>query len=156
MLGVELRFPPTPGHVRTARLVAVAVARRAHLDEDRLDELRLAVGEACARAVRRCQIADCSMAVVLTVDDSGPGLVVEVTDAAPAQLGEGSWAEDGAEGDRVGDQKEALDRAEPVVLALLRGLADAVEVLDGGGGIGGRVRMEWWPVPAPPSRRRLA
>jgi anti-sigma regulatory factor (Ser/Thr protein kinase) len=156
VLGVELRFPPTPGHVRTARLVAVAVARRAHLDEDRLDELRLAVGEACARAVRRCQIADCSAAVVLTVDDSGPGLVVEVTDAAPAQVGEG-WMGDQEE-PSAGDQKEplALDRTESVVLALLRGLADAGEVFDGGGGSGGRVRMEWWPVPAPPSRRKLA
>src|SRR6187549_3242736 len=94
--GVELKFPPTPGHVRTARLVAAAVARRAHLDEDRLDELRLAVGEACARAVRRCEIADCTMPVVLLVNDAGPGLVIEVTDAAPAQQGE-----------------------EPVVLALL-------------------------------------
>jgi anti-sigma regulatory factor (Ser/Thr protein kinase) len=132
VLGVELRFPPTPGHVRTARLVAVAVARRAHLDEDRLEELRLAVGEACARAVRRCQVADCTSAVVLTVDDAGPGLVIEVADAAPAQQGD-----------------------EPVALALLRGLADVVKVLNGDGGSGGRVRMEWWPVPAPPSRRRL-
>ena len=32
-VGIELRFPPTPGHVRTARLVAAAVARRARLEE---------------------------------------------------------------------------------------------------------------------------
>ena len=43
--------PPCPAHVRTARLVAVAVARRAGVDEDVLDEVRLAVGEACSRAV---------------------------------------------------------------------------------------------------------
>ncbi|HST84242.1 MAG TPA: ATP-binding protein [Kineosporiaceae bacterium] len=123
MLGVELRFPPTPGHVRTARLVAVAVGRRAHLDEDRLDEVRLAVGEACARAVRRCQATQCTAAVVLTVNDTGPGLSIEVTDAAPARE----------------------DDDEPVALALLRGLADVVEVLKGAGGEGGAVRMEWWP-----------
>jgi anti-sigma regulatory factor (Ser/Thr protein kinase) len=134
VLGVELRFPPTPGHVRTARLVAVAVGRRAHLDEDRLEELRLAVGEACARAVRRCQVADCTAPVVLTVDDVGPGLSVEVADAAPARR----------------------DDDEPVVLALLRGLADAVEVLNGAGGTGGKVRMEWWPSPARPPRHRLS
>jgi hypothetical protein len=125
VLGVELRFPPTPGQVRTARLVAVAVGRRAHLDEERLDEVRLAVGEACARAVRRCQAADCSAQVVLTMDDVGPGLLIEVADVAPA------WRDDD----------------EPVVLALLRGLADVVEVLNGAGGAGGRVRMEWWPSP---------
>jgi histidine kinase-like protein len=133
VLGVELKFPPTPGHVRTARLVAAAVARRAQLHEDRLDELRLAVGEACARAVRRCESANCTLPVVLFVDDAGPGLVIEVTDAAPDQEGD-----------------------EPVVLALLRGLADAVEVLDGVGGSGGRVRMEWWAAPVLPLRGRLS
>jgi anti-sigma regulatory factor (Ser/Thr protein kinase) len=124
MDGVELRFPPSPSHVRTARLVAVAVARRALLDDVRVDELRLAVGEACARAVRRCQSSGCVAPVVMTVDDAGPGLSVEVADEAPTP-----------------------ERDEPVVLALLRGLADAVKVLDGDGGSGGRVRMEWWPSP---------
>jgi anti-sigma regulatory factor (Ser/Thr protein kinase) len=49
---VTLRLPPTPVHVRTARLVAAAMARRSGVAEDLLDEVRLAVGEACARAVR--------------------------------------------------------------------------------------------------------
>ena len=46
-----------PRHVRTARLVAVAVARRAGVDEALLDEIRLAVGEACARAVGAASLA---------------------------------------------------------------------------------------------------
>jgi anti-sigma regulatory factor (Ser/Thr protein kinase) len=121
---VELRFPPSPGHVRTARLVAAAVARRAHLDEVRLDELRLAVGEACARAVRRCLLSECGSPVVLTVDDTGPGLVIDVADAASVP------------------QRDEHD--DPVVLSLLRGLADELHVLDGTGGSGGRVRMAWW------------
>ena len=112
--------------------MAAAVARRALLEESRLDELRLAVGEACARAVRRCVLSGCTDPVVLTVDDTGPGLVIEVADGAPVPR-----------------------REEPVVLNLLRGLADAVEVLEGTGGSGGRVRMEWWPPLAPPSRPAL-
>ena len=48
---VELRFSALPAHVRTARLVAATVARRSGVDEDLLDEVRLAVGEACSRAV---------------------------------------------------------------------------------------------------------
>ncbi|MFF5422270.1 ATP-binding protein, partial [Streptomyces misionensis] len=52
MATVELRFSAQPEHVRTARLVAAAVARRAGIDEAVLDEVRLAVGEACSRAVR--------------------------------------------------------------------------------------------------------
>ena len=51
MATVEVRFTPLPAHVRTARLVATAVARRSGVDESLLDEVRLAVGEACSRAV---------------------------------------------------------------------------------------------------------
>ncbi len=41
---VELLLTPLPAHVRTARLVVVAAARRAGLDDERVDELRLALG----------------------------------------------------------------------------------------------------------------
>jgi anti-sigma regulatory factor (Ser/Thr protein kinase) len=51
MSTIEVRFSPLTAHVRTARLVALAVARRARVDEDQLDEVRLAVGETCSRAV---------------------------------------------------------------------------------------------------------
>ena len=51
MATVEVTFTPLPAHVRTARLVATAVARRSGVDEALLDEVRLAVGEACSRAV---------------------------------------------------------------------------------------------------------
>lgn len=48
---VSVSFTPVNAHVRTARLIALAVARRAGVAEDLLDEVRLAVGEACSRAV---------------------------------------------------------------------------------------------------------
>ena len=51
MATVEVTFTPLPVHVRTARLVATAVARRSGVAESLLDEVRLAVGEACSRAV---------------------------------------------------------------------------------------------------------
>lgn len=51
MATIELRFSPLTVHVRTARLIALAVARRARLSEELLDEVRLAVGETCTRAV---------------------------------------------------------------------------------------------------------
>ena len=55
MATVEVTFTPLPVHVRTARLVATAVARRSGVAESLLDEVRLAVGEACSRAVEAHQ-----------------------------------------------------------------------------------------------------
>ncbi len=118
---VALRFQAAPEHVRTARLVAVAVARRAGMDEVRLDEIRLAVGEMCARAVRRSLQSGKQGDVLVELDDQGPTLDVTVTD-----------------GSDVGDVEE-----ESVSLPLVRGLADAVTVESGPGGPGGVVRMIW-------------
>lgn len=49
---VELRFAALDGHVRTARMIASAVSRRAGIPLGATDEIKLAVTEACARAVR--------------------------------------------------------------------------------------------------------
>lgn len=44
MSTVELSFSALPVHVRTARLIVTAVARRSGVAEPLLDEVRLAVG----------------------------------------------------------------------------------------------------------------
>src|SRR3954469_17650800 len=51
MATVRLSFSPAPAHVRTARLVAVGLAGRAGVADEFLEEIRLATGEACSRAV---------------------------------------------------------------------------------------------------------
>jgi anti-sigma regulatory factor (Ser/Thr protein kinase) len=119
---IALRFLPAPEHVRTARLVVVAVARRAGFDDVRLDEVRLATGEVCARAVRRSLASDTAEPVNVGVDDSGsdgPVLRVVVTDDA------------------------GLHPEDSLVLALLNGLADQVTLSDGPGGPGGCVTLDW-------------
>ena len=121
MSTVTLKFAPAAEHVRTARLIAVAVARRAGLEESRLDDVRLAVGEVCARAVRRCRDTLVRGVVLLEIDDEGPRLEVVVTDqsgAGPAQEEEIGWA-------------------------LVQGLADTAVVSAGPGGNGGTVRLTW-------------
>lgn len=118
---VALSFRPAAEHVRTARLVAVAVARRAGLDEARLDEIRLAVGEMCARAVRRSSEAGVVETVCVEIDDIGPVLGITVTDHAAMVDGDD----------------------EAIALALVRGLADTLTVEDGPGGKGGSVQMGW-------------
>ncbi len=67
---VRLRFRASPAHVRTARLVAVTVARRAGFDEERVEGVRQAVGEACARTLTG---PGPQPDVTLTVDDDPPG-----------------------------------------------------------------------------------
>ena len=83
MATVELRFSALPEHVRTARLVAAAVARRAGVDEAVLDEVRLAVGEACTRAVGLHQSSGISAPVRVLLIEEEKQFSIEVGDEAP-------------------------------------------------------------------------
>src|SRR5215472_10115984 len=91
MATVELSFTALPAHVRTARLVATAVARRSGVDESLLDEVRLAVGEACSRAVEGHQLYCPGEPVRLALTDLAGRFEVEVTDTcAPGARSTGS------------------------------------------------------------------
>lgn len=63
---VRLKFRGSVAHVRTARLVAVSVARRAGFDEPAVEGVRQAVGEACALTLRHL---DGHSDVTMTMDD---------------------------------------------------------------------------------------
>ncbi len=141
---VELRFSPRAEHVRTARLVAAAFARRVGVDEDLLDEVRLAVGEACSRVVglhRRHQHRE---PVTVTLSSENGRLCVAVSDQipqeaaslpVPVELGNGTALPD-LEGDF--DNETQLDA---MALAVINGLVDDVEIHTGLDG--GVVRMSW-------------
>ena len=81
MATVEVTFTPLPVHVRTARLVATAVARRSGVPELLLDEVRLAVGEACSRAVEAHQRHCPGQPIRVSLTDDGEQFQVVVTDA---------------------------------------------------------------------------
>lgn len=139
---VELTFTPQPAHVRTARLIATAVARRVGLAESLLDEIRLAVGEACSRAVeahRRYCPAD---PVRLELSDDNGRFEVTVTDRASDGDGRDGGGSDG----EIGDILPAN-----VGLAVIAGLADDVEVATSGDGL--RIRMSWPAVGTVPTKR---
>ena len=116
-----LSIPPAAEHVRTARLVAVAAARRAGLDEEAVDDVRLAVGEAAARAVVRS--GDAAGDVELVLRDEGDRFVVEVLD---------------------GSDPAVPDADDGVALALVRALVPDVAV------DGSHVTLTW-PLAARPS-----
>ena len=141
---VELLLSPLPAHVRTARLVVVAAARRAGLDDGLVDELRLALGEACSRAVGLHARHAPDVPVKVTISDDPGGLTVTVTDAgpqagpAPDDLTEGLF--EGGEADAPG---ELVDP--DVALAVLTGLLDSVDVDPTPTGTTITMR---WPLPA--------
>ena len=140
---VELLLSPLPSHVRTARLVVVAAARRAGLEDELVDELRLAVGEACSRAVGLHARHAADVPVKVLVTDDPTGLTVAVVDAGPAA---GPAPQDLSEGLLAGDA-DVQDLADPdVSLAVLAGLVDAVDVDPGPTGTTVTMR---WPLPVP-------
>jgi anti-sigma regulatory factor (Ser/Thr protein kinase) len=84
MASAELRIPPRPDQVRTARLVAAAAARRAGLDAETVDDVRLAVGEAVTRAVLRERDTGVDSEIIIGMSDDGEVFTVTVSDSAPA------------------------------------------------------------------------
>jgi len=137
MATVELRFSALPEHVRTARLVAAAVARRAGVDEAVLDEVRLAVGEACTRAVGLHQSGGISAPVKVVLTEEEKQFSIEVGDeaphAAPGERGQGD------------DEADAEAEEDEMGLAVISGLVDDVEVSAGENG--GLIRMRWPTLP---------
>ena len=176
MATVEVTFTPLPAHVRTARLVATAVARRSGVDESLLDEVRLAVGEACSRAVEahqrhcpaepvRIEMTDQDQRFVVTVSDHAP--TVSARRAAPAtdngihdSAGHHGAGRDGTDRDSTGHNDTGQDgvgyeaighdggSAFPAGfgLAVISGLAEDVRVLSTSSGVS--VRMSWPSTPA--------
>jgi len=88
---VRLAFTPAAAHVRTARLVAVAVARRAGVSAELFDEIRLAIGEACSRAVALHRQHGLTDLVEVALSDTA-GFTIRVTDRAPIDAGLGPAA----------------------------------------------------------------
>ncbi|MBV9794918.1 MAG: ATP-binding protein [Actinobacteria bacterium] len=165
MATVEVEFTPLPAHVRTARLVATAVARRSGVAEALLDEVRLAVGEACSRAVEAHRRHCPAEPVKIELTDLGERFEVVVTDSAPpdAETDQGGFAPVAAVSATNGGNRgpggsheapfqpvpaETRDAAFPAAfgLAVITGLADDVQVSSTDSGLS--VRMSWPAAPA--------
>ncbi|MFJ1800463.1 ATP-binding protein [Streptomyces sp. NPDC088180] len=150
MATVELRFSAQPEHVRTARLVAAAVARRAGVDEAVLDEVRLAVGEACSRAVGLHRSHGITEPVSVALTEEEKAFSIEVGDSVPgpggdsaasaARNGSGASSASGA-GPVRPDPETDGEGEDEMGLAVISGLVDDVEVRSGAGG--GVIRMSW-------------
>ncbi|HVF05698.1 MAG TPA: ATP-binding protein [Frankiaceae bacterium] len=152
---VELRFSPLPAHVRTARLLAAVVARRAGVDESLIDEVKLAVGEACARAVGIHQAYAPGDEIVVELNDDGGAFVACVRDRGPSDADTAVEATGAAVADLpdlldvdvLADPGESGDPGAAMPpgfgLAVIAGLVDDVEVTPADPGT--VVRMTWAP-----------
>jgi serine/threonine-protein kinase RsbW len=160
MAMVEVAFTPLPAHVRTARLVAVAVARRSGVADSLLDEVRLAVGEACSRAVEAHRQHCPAEPVKIALTDSGGRFEVMVTDAAPGETAALNGTTEaveagravGAAGDIAAQGSTAAGTSQPLFdaqsglqdgsgLAVIAELADDVRISRTAAGIS--VCMSW-------------
>ncbi|WP_433242285.1 ATP-binding protein [Actinomadura nitritigenes] len=138
MATVELSFSALPVHVRTARLIVTAVARRSGVAEALLDEVRLAVGEACSRAVEAHRLHCPDEPVRLELTGAGRRFEVTVSDAVP-----GDDAAGGPPARPDGDDLD-FDLGEGTAelgLAVIAGLADDVEIATTPKGV--QIRMSW-------------
>lgn len=159
MATVEVTFTPLPVHVRTARLVATAVARRSGVAESLLDEVRLAVGEACSRAVEAHLLHCPEQPIRVSLTDDGEQFQVVVTDAVPgvpAGAADSSATSDGrgtaesglpagfagfGAGLAVAGDEVPLRLPDGVGLAVIAGLADDVRITAADPGTS--VTMSW-------------
>jgi serine/threonine-protein kinase RsbW len=136
MATVEVTFTALPAHVRTARLVATAVARRSGVAESLMDEVRLAVGEACSRAVETHAVQCPDKPVRLALSNQAGRFQIEVINAGrPAQPPRGD------SGGRGAEKGESAIMPPGFSLAVIAGLADDVEISETEAGTS--VKMSW-------------
>jgi len=130
MATVEVTFTPLPAHVRTARLVATAVARRSGVPESLLDEVRLAVGEACSRAVEAHRLNCPAEPIRVALTNQAGRFEIEVVNAGKT-LSTGTGA----------SSSQASFGPPGFALAVIAGLADEVQISETS--VGTSVKMSW-------------
>jgi serine/threonine-protein kinase RsbW len=128
-LTVRLSFPAKPDYLLLARLALSGIARQLPLGDELLADLKLAVTEACGNAVRHAYpdgLGDVAVSYVvrgdvieILVEDQGTGLEAVAVPDEPVTV-----PVDGGMG-----------------LAIMRTIADELEVRTGSDGRGTTVRM---------------
>lgn len=76
---VELRIPSELGYEKIAREAVATVARRLDFKEDKIEDIKTAISEACTNAIRYGSGADARMkvVVVLTADENKLDILIK-------------------------------------------------------------------------------
>jgi len=75
---VQLLIPCRPEYVGVARLAVLGIASRMPFSYDEVEDVRLAVGEACTHAVERAGVTAATIRIVSTV--AVDSLTIEISD----------------------------------------------------------------------------
>lgn len=134
--GLELVLPPQPAFVRTARHAVGALARLHDVPEDLIEDIKLAVSEACNTAVAAAAVPDSSVdgPIRISVSADADRVVIEVIDPRGKVEREVS----GAPAD-IDTEDLPFDRL--LALPLIRGLVDELAITPADDG-GVRMRMD--------------
>jgi len=133
---VELHLPPNIQYISLARLVVCAAARLAGMDDERVEDLRIAVSEATTNAVAAHLRASQPQPVSIAFGDAGGGAFeVTIADAGPGfqpsspqSLSERGWDVEGGLG-----------------VTIIRNLADEVRFdRNGGMRVSMRFALDGW------------
>lgn len=117
---LELSFPPRPEFVRMARHTVAALARLHEVPDEVVEDVKLAVSEACTNAVSVNAAADEPVHVLAAVKDGT--LTIDVVDAGPGL--DPSLLDEPGEPD---SQDFTFERG--LSLPLIRGLVDELEII---------------------------
>jgi anti-sigma regulatory factor (Ser/Thr protein kinase) len=128
---VRLTVAPEPRLLGTVRLVVATAARRAGLDEEQIEDLKVAVSEACALSINSVRDAGRGDPVEVDLFEDEERFGIEVRDRAPESAQSDAGASGGIE-DRV------------FGLALVSALVASVESLPRSGG--GHATRFWLPI----------
>ena len=83
MSPVEISIPAQSVYVGIVRLALGSLARSAGFDEERVDDIRIAVSEACTNAVLNTEEAGAPDAIVVAWLEDEDRVQIEISDRAP-------------------------------------------------------------------------
>jgi serine/threonine-protein kinase RsbW len=125
---VRLTIPAKPEYITLGRLALTGISRLRPLDEETLGDLKLALTEACSNSVRHAYA-------------NGEG-TVEIRYVLHADRLEIEVADDGEGFDPSAEREEGDELAEGGLgIAIIRSIADELEIGVGEGGKGSRLRF---------------
>lgn len=126
---IELEIPARPEYVALARLVVSSLASsRRDLTDDRVDDLKVAVSEACTNAIEAHHSADTNDSVVIRCNELDDRIEIEIEDR-----GSGFDPESLPEHPPVTDP-ERLNFERGLGIPLIKTLVDDVRISSSGAG----------------------